>query len=67
MEHWEVEVVNSTYNEEAQAFNVGKGRLCEFNTLIFKGIDLASPSQTIYGGGGIQVAEVGAIYGNKIQ
>jgi hypothetical protein len=45
MEHWEVEVVNSTYNEEAQAFNVGKGRLCEFNTLIFKGINLAFPSQ----------------------
>jgi len=33
----------------------------------FQGWGLVPPSQTIYGGGGIQVAEVGAIDANKTQ
>jgi hypothetical protein len=57
-----VEVANSTQSKEASVANAREGRLNECDPY-FSMIE----SQTIYGGGGIQVVEVGAVDANKIQ
>lgn len=67
MEHWKVEVANSTQSQEAQVANVGEKEVVWARYPNFQQYDLASVSQTIYGEGDIQVAKVGAMDVNKIQ